>query len=69
MIGMQKYHEEIKQKRDALPKIIPEILNQNSRTPILFDLTKEQTLQIELNDYPMDDLPHKKVLSVGGQKL
>ncbi|MDR2706511.1 MAG: hypothetical protein LBC02_12090 [Planctomycetaceae bacterium] len=68
MIGIQKYHEEIAQKRAALPKIIPEILNQNSRTPILFDLTKEHSLQIELNDYPMDP-PQKKVLSIGGQTL
>lgn len=68
MVGIQKYHEEIEQKRAALPKIIPEILNQNSRTPILFDLAKDYTLQIELNDYPMDS-PQKQVLSIGGQKL
>ncbi|MDR2757564.1 MAG: hypothetical protein LBC20_17890 [Planctomycetaceae bacterium] len=68
MVGMQKYLEEIAQKRAALPKIIPEILNQNSRTPILFDPTKEQTLRIELNDYPMDP-PQKQILSIGGQKL
>jgi hypothetical protein len=68
MTGIQKYHEEIEQKRAALPKIIPEILNQNSRTPILFDLSKEQTLRIELNDYPIDP-PQKQILSIGGQKL
>jgi hypothetical protein len=68
MIGSQEYYKEIEQKRAALPKIIPEILNQNSRTPILFDLTKEHTLQIELSDYPMDP-PQKKVLSIGGQIL
>ncbi|MDR1268456.1 MAG: hypothetical protein LBK82_02920 [Planctomycetaceae bacterium] len=68
MTGIQKYHEDIEQKRAALPKIIPEILNQNSHTPLLFDLTKEQTFQVELNDYPMDP-PQKKVLSIGGQKL
>ncbi|MDR0336551.1 MAG: hypothetical protein LBI18_05615 [Planctomycetaceae bacterium] len=68
MVGIQQYHDEIEQKRAALPKIIPEILNQNSRTPILADFAKDRAITIELNDYPMDP-PQKKVLSIGGQIL
>ena len=70
MAGIQEYWSEIERKRAMLPKIIPEMLTERSRTPLSIDLQVDHQLDIELNDYPMDAAePQKSLVLPGGRKV
>ena len=69
MTGIREYWNEIERKRALLPKIVPEMLTERSRTPLSLDLQVDSGLDIELNDYPMDTEPKKTLVLPGGKRV